>query len=49
MNWRVSGKTAFGVAKEVRVGLEAETGEKVVTSENARQLLAQQRKLKKDE
>lgn len=38
-----------GVAKEARLKLEGETGKKVVTSENARQLLAQQRKLKKDE
>lgn len=42
-------KRGGGVAKEARLKLEAETGKKVVTSENARQLLAQQRKLESDE
>lgn len=42
-------KRGGGVAKEARVKLEAETGIKVVTSENAKHLSGQQWKLKNDD
>lgn len=39
-------KRGGGVAKEARLKLEAETGKKVVTSQNAKHLLKQQKEIK---